>query len=448
MSSPLSPADAESGLAVAAPARAARSDGPVVIEVRGVEKTFRIPEHRVDSLKERATHPFAHRETRELRALQDVSFDVRRGEFFAIVGRNGSGKSSLLKILASIYRADAGRIRIAGRLAPFIELGVGFNPELSARENVVLNGVMMGLSRREARRRLDAVLEFAELEDFLDLKLKNYSSGMMVRLAFAVMVQADADVMLIDEVLAVGDAAFAQKCLDVFHEKRDAGRTIVLVTHDMTSVQALCDRAMLLHDGRVRHLGDPHEVAIRYFRLNFAGDQGGPAPVAATGPAAGAPPDVLGEEAVLDLHVRLVHAQLEDDAGEPVRNLEQDQPLRLDALLESHRELAGPVFALHVVDADGATVFTVHKVLAVADGQPDRLAAGQRVRISGRIENRLLPGRYGVQCWISRKRESGLAMQAVPLLQFVVFGTRAGLGVVSAIEDVTAVPEPQDDGDE
>src|SRR5439155_3413968 len=150
------------------------------------------------------------------------------------------------------------------------ELGVGFNPELTSRENVVLNGVLMGLSRVEARRRLDSVLDFAELQEFADLKLKNYSSGMMVRLAFAVMVEADADIMLIDEVLAVGDAAFAQKCMDVFHEKRRAGKTLVLVTHDMATVQALCHRAMLIHDGELSYIGEPEETALRYYRLNFA----------------------------------------------------------------------------------------------------------------------------------------------------------------------------------
>src|SRR5918999_1830516 len=199
---------------------------PVVIEVREVAKAFRIPQHRIDTLKERALHPLARSDHRELRALRGVTFDVHAGEFFGIVGRNGSGKSTLLKIMSSIYRADGGRIRMAGRLAPFIELGVGLNPELTSRENVVLNGVMMGLGRREAQRRLDAVLDFAELREFTDLKLKNYSSGMMVRLAFAVMVEADADIMLVDEVLAVGDAAFAQKCMDVFREKREAGRHV------------------------------------------------------------------------------------------------------------------------------------------------------------------------------------------------------------------------------
>src|SRR3954471_1275635 len=256
---------------------------PVVIEARGVEKTFRIPDHRVDTFKERALHPFAGSHYRELRALRDVSFDVRRGEFFGVVGRNGSGKSTLLKIMSSIYRADAGRIRMAGRLAPFIELGVGFNPELTSRENVVLNGVMMGLGRREAARRLDAILDFAELRDFADLKLKNYSSGMMVRLAFAVMVEADADVMLVDEVLAVGDAAFGQRCMDVFHARRRAGKTLVLVTHDMSTVESLCDRAMLIDEGEVSYLGDPGETAMRYYRVNFAGTHGGAATVESSG---------------------------------------------------------------------------------------------------------------------------------------------------------------------
>ena len=198
------------------------------------------------------------------------SFDIHQGEFFGIVGRNGSGKSTLLKILASIYKADAGTIRMAGRLAPFIELGVGFNPDLTARENVTLNGVMMGLSQREARRRLDAVLDFAELEEFVDLKLKNYSSGMLVRLAFSVMIQAEADILLIDEVLAVGDAAFQQKCRDVFADMKDGGRTIVLVTHDMTAVQRYCHRAMLLDEGeRPLHRRPGGGRRRQYLRMNF-----------------------------------------------------------------------------------------------------------------------------------------------------------------------------------
>jgi ABC-2 type transport system ATP-binding protein len=390
---------------------------PVVIEARGLEKTFRIPDHRVDTLKERALHPFAAGGHRELRALRDVSFDVHQGEFFGIVGRNGSGKSTLLKIMSSIYRADAGRIRMAGRLAPFIELGVGFNPELTSRENVVLNGVMMGLGRKEARRRLDAVLDFAELRDFADLKLKNYSSGMMVRLAFAVMVEADADIMLVDEVLAVGDASFAQKCLDVFRDKRRSGRTVVLVTHDMATVQSFCDRAMLIHDGELRYIGDAEEAALRYYRLNFAEAEGGP-------------PDPGG---VPDVNVRVVEARIEHD------NVEQGQPIGLEVVFEARHDLEAPVFGFHILDADGVTVFGFNRTL---ESEAERIAAGQRVRIAGQIDNPLVPGRYFVNCWISRNRTQGdLALHVVRLLDFVVYGTRPGPGHVSVEADVEATVE-------
>ena len=392
---------------------------PVIIEARGVEKRFRIPQQRVDTLKERALHPFRAGGHRELHALRGVSFDVHQGEFFGIVGRNGSGKSTLLKIMSSIYRADGGRIRMGGRLAPFIELGVGFNPELTARDNVLLNGVMMGLTRREAATRLGAVLEFAELEEFVELKLKNYSSGMMVRLAFSVMVEADADIMLIDEVLAVGDASFAQKCLDVFRAKREAGKTIVLVTHDMATVQSLCDRAMLIHDGELRHIGDPEETALRYYRLNFGG-----------------PEHANGGGGVPDVNVRVADAWLQNAAGERVENIEQGEPIGLGAVFEARHDLEAPVFGFHFVNADGVPVFGFNRSLEI---KPDRVEAGRRVRISGEIENVLLPGRYSVSCLISRNRTAGdLALHVVRLLDFVVYGTQPGPGSVSVRADVEA----------
>ena len=406
----------------AATARPHAPETPVVIEVRGIEKTFRVPRHRIDSFKERATHPFTPIEYRELEALRGVTFDVHGGEFFGIVGRNGSGKSTLLKIMASIYQASSGRIRMAGRLAPFIELGVGFNPDLTARENVVLNGVMMGLSRREAARRLDAVVEFAELQDFVELKLKNYSSGMMVRLAFAVMVQADPDIMLIDEVLAVGDAAFAQKCTDVFREKRRAGKTIVLVTHDMATVQAFCHRALLLHDGEVRYIGEPEEAALRYYRLNFA--------------APGQDGDSRKDGEVPDVNARVVDAWLEDEAGERVENVEQGDPIRLVVVAEAMQDLESGVFGFHVLNADGVQVFGFNQPLAAGDG-PGRVAAGERVRLRARIENPLVPGRYAVRCMVSRDRERrDVGLQILHLLEFVVYGTRPAPGVVSVKADV------------
>jgi ABC-type polysaccharide/polyol phosphate transport system ATPase subunit len=395
-----------------------RPSGPVVIETRGVCKTFRIPDHRVDSLKERAVHPLRRIEHRLLHALRDVSFDIHQGEFFGIVGRNGSGKSSLLKIMASIYRADAGRVRMAGRVAPFIELGVGVNPDLTARENAILNGVMMGLTRREAQRRLGAVIEFAELEEFADLKLKNYSSGMMVRFAFAAMVQADADIMLIDEVLAVGDAAFAQKCMDVFHERRAAGKTIVLVTHDMATVQSICHRAMLLDDGEIKYIGDPDGAALRYYRLNFAG-----------------PPREGTDERqpMIDFNAKVVEATLRDPSGQAVENVEQGVPIAIDVVLEAARSLDGPGFAFHVRNDDGVVVFGFNTSL---DRQ---VPIGGQIRLQGRIENRLVPGRYYLDCWVRQNEDqSVVAVQGLRLLGFVVYGTAPRDGVVTIDATVEA----------
>ena len=239
---PISPRALSSTLRSQRPSAVPCSDVPTeetaaqrrpALVAQGVQKRFKIPEERSHTLKERALHPLRRSRHEELQALKDISFAVEPGEFFGIVGRNGSGKSTLLKCLAGIYRADEGKIWCNGRMSTFIELGVGFNPDLAAFDNVALNGIMLGLSPREARARYERVIEFAELEEFQDLKLKNYSSGMHVRLAFSVAIQVDADILLIDEVLAVGDASFQQKCFDVFNRMREEGRTIIFVTHDM-----------------------------------------------------------------------------------------------------------------------------------------------------------------------------------------------------------------------
>ncbi|MFN8231936.1 MAG: ABC transporter ATP-binding protein, partial [Actinomycetota bacterium] len=357
------------------------ADSPVAIEMHDVHKTFRIPKNRITTFKERAAHPFGRSEYRDLKTLRGISLDVHKGEFFGIVGRNGSGKSTLLKILASIYAADAGTIRIAGRLAPFIELGVGFDPDLAARDNIILNGVMMGLGRREARRRIDAVLDFAELREFEDLKLKNYSSGMSVRLAFAVMVQADADVLLVDEVLAVGDASFQQKCTDTFYGMRNAGKTIVLVTHDMTAVQSYCDRAMLLHDGQTILMGDPEEVGRRYLQLNFEKD-------------GGALPDGL-RPGSPDVHAKVVDAWLEDRDGERQENVAGRDPIRLKTIVEARERLSNLVVGYHLYDIRGVHLFGFnYSPGEPEDGPPTVLEPGERLKVSVELENRLAKGHY------------------------------------------------------
>jgi ABC-type polysaccharide/polyol phosphate transport system ATPase subunit len=254
------------------PASDAGTAGPAgspAVSVANVSKAFRLPHQQYHTLKERVLHPFRSSTYDVLQAVDDVSVEIPEGEFFGIVGRNGSGKSTLLKCLAGIYGIDFGDLHVRGRLSPFIELGVGFNMELTARDNVMINAIMLGLTRKQARERFDDIIAFAGLEDFLDLRLKNYSSGMTVRLAFSVAIQVDAEILLIDEVLAVGDAAFQQKCFDEFHRLKKDGRTILFVTHDMSAVERFCDRAMLLDKGRMIELGEPSFIARRYNELNF-----------------------------------------------------------------------------------------------------------------------------------------------------------------------------------
>lgn len=247
--------------------RSVVSEAPFAIRVRSLAKTFDLPHERYTTTKQRVLHPFSSRAHESLRALGDIDFEVARGESFGIVGHNGSGKSTLLRCLAGIYLPDSGEITISGRLAPFIEIGVGFNPELAARENVIQSAVLLGLGRREAAARFADIIAFAQLERFADQKLKNYSSGMAARLAFAVAAHVDADVLLCDEVLAVGDASFRARCADHFDLLRAEGKTIVLVTHDMEALRRSCTRAMLLHEGRVVEIGPTDTIIERHESL-------------------------------------------------------------------------------------------------------------------------------------------------------------------------------------
>jgi ABC-type polysaccharide/polyol phosphate transport system ATPase subunit len=354
------------------------SSAPPPIVVQSLSKTFRVPEERTHTLKERALHPLRRSSHQSFSALKDISFAVGRGEFFGIAGRNGSGKSTLLKCLAGIYGVDTGKIWMSGRLSTFIELGVGFNQDLAARDNVVLNGIMMGLSPREARRRVDEVIDFAELREFEELKLKNYSSGMHVRLAFSVAIQVDADILLVDEVLAVGDAAFQQKCFDVFYRMRDEGRTIVFVTHDMGSLNRFCHRALLLERGEMIHLGEPHEVADRYLEINF-------------GREADAPGEA-GSSRGGDGDARVVQAWIEDAHGRRPASLLQGQRIVLKALVRFEVEVEDPVASLYVLNEDHLAI--VVATSSRADERSGRFDAGEEVLCSFAFENVLAPGRY------------------------------------------------------
>lgn len=240
------------------------SERPLAIEVDRLSKSFLLPHERRTTLKEYFLHPFRRTTFEQNHALQEVTFSVEEGEFFGVVGPNGSGKSTLLKILAAIYRPDRGTVRVRGLLSPFIELGVGFNDELTARDNVRVNATLLGLPLRALAERFDEIIAFAELERFVDQKLKNFSSGMQVRLAFAIAIQVPFDVLLLDEVLAVGDLEFQEKCFATFDRFRQEGKTIVLVSHDLEAVGRFCDRALLLEGGKPRAVGPAEEIVDLY----------------------------------------------------------------------------------------------------------------------------------------------------------------------------------------
>jgi ABC-2 type transport system ATP-binding protein len=246
------------------------SEKRIMVQARGVKKTFRIPLDGSSGIKQKLINSVRGKKGyREFTPLDGISFEIGEGEFFGIVGKNGSGKSTLLKTLAGIYIPNEGDISINGSLVPFIELGVGFNPELSGKENVYLNGALLGFSKREVDEMYDEIVSFAELGEFMEERLKNYSSGMQVRLAFSIAIQAHADILLLDEVLAVGDAAFQQKCYDYFERLKREKRTIIIVTHDMAAVKRFCTRAMLISEGKIEMIGTPEEVADLYTEENI-----------------------------------------------------------------------------------------------------------------------------------------------------------------------------------
>ncbi len=384
------------------------------VAVRSVSKSFTVPEERTHTLKERALHPRRRIRHQTFRALNDITFEVQRGEFFGIAGRNGSGKSTLLKCLAGIYQAD-GDIWCRGRLSTFIELGIGFNQDMAARDNVVMNGIMLGLSPREARKRYESVIEFAELQEFKDLKLKNYSSGMHVRLAFSVAIQVDADILLIDEVLAVGDASFQQKCFDVFNDMRDNGKTIVFVTHDMGSMQRFCHRALLLERGSPVYVGDTHEVADRYLELNFGRD-----PEAVSG---------ADGERRGDGDARVVEAWVENDGGERLTRAPQHERVTLNARVLFNVAVEDPSASLYILNEEHKAILVANT--AIQNERTGRFYAGEEVVFSFTFDNVLARGRYSPMFTIAH-RGSGLDLidRFEGAFTFVVTGPGALGGLV------------------
>jgi ABC-type polysaccharide/polyol phosphate transport system ATPase subunit len=401
----------------AATPEATAPTGTAAISVENVSKTFRLPHQQYSTLKERALHPFRSTEYDELHAVNDISLEIAQGEFFGIVGRNGSGKSTLLKCLAGIYGVDTGRISIAGRLSPFIELGVGFNMDLTARDNVIINAIMLGLSRREARTRFDAVIAFAELEEFIDLKLKNYSSGMLVRLAFATSIQVEAEILLIDEVLAVGDAAFQQKCFEEFFRLKREGRTIVFVSHDMHSVERFCDRAMLMERGDMVQIGEPRAIGRAYQKLNF-GHLPHQAPV----------------ESEVASGTTIAEAWFEGSEGVKVTSVSQEEKLTMCFEVRFAEDVFEPVFASTLRTELGHTI-----VVARSDqhGQETgAFKAGETATARFELPSWLTPSRYAMTPSVAQEGTGENALALVEdMASIVIHGDSSG-GILELPIDV------------
>jgi ABC-type polysaccharide/polyol phosphate transport system ATPase subunit len=361
------------------------------VSVAHVSKAFRLPHEQHQTLKQRALHPFRTSSYDVLRAVDDVNVEIETGEFFGIVGRNGSGKSTLLKCMAGIYDIDDGELLVSGRLSPFIELGVGFNDELTARDNVMVNAIMLGLSRKQARERFDQIIAFAELEEFLDLKLKNYSSGMQVRLAFSVAIQVEADILLIDEVLAVGDAAFQQKCYEEFERLKREGRTIVFVTHEMGAIERFCDRAMLLERGRIVDIGDPSGIARRYVQLNLGRTVH----------------QLSGEEPGRTRAAEILDAWFEDDDGERIAEVQCGGACHACIEVRFDETVVDPVFGVTLRNEWGVTVFAT--TTAVSHAPTGRFPAGRVAIVRLRFENWLTGSVYMLTPSVAPSEEGAAA---------------------------------------
>jgi ABC-type polysaccharide/polyol phosphate transport system ATPase subunit len=400
--------------------------GHPVIVVEDVCKSFRIPVHKRTTLKERVLHPFARIPSRELTAARNVSFSVNKGEFFGIVGRNGSGKSTLLKLLTGIYRADSGKVDIEGRVSPLIELGVGFNTMMAARDNVLVNGSLLGLSRSQALSRFDEILEFAGLEEFQDLALKNYSSGMLMRLAFSISIHVDGDVLLLDEVLAVGDSGFQDKCNEAFRRLKKEGKTIVLVTHSMDAVRRFCDRAMLMEKGRVVEIGDPDNIAELYLDT------------AATEPGLG-PRDSSGDRHG-DGSADISAVWVEGEDGQSGKVFKQGGHLTICAEVAFKQAMEEPKFAFAIKAEDGRNVFS--KATTRSDVKDLRVAAGERVVVRFRFENLLGVGTFEITPCVAHADKSQWADLRKDFAAFSVRGTRWDAGLVNLPHEFAIQTDP------
>lgn len=378
----------------------------IAIKVDSVSKTFKLPHEKTSSLKGAFINVFNTKRTYEKQqVLKDISFEIKKGEFFGIVGRNGSGKSTLLKLLAGIYTPDKGEIHINGKLTPFIELGVGFNPELTGRENVFLNGALLGFNRKEMNTMYQEIVDFAEIEKFMDQKLKNYSSGMQVRLAFSIAIRANSDILVLDEVLAVGDANFQKKCFDYFGRVKNANKTVVLVTHDMSAVERFCDRALLLNEGNIVELGDTAKITKKYSDLNMD-DQSKNLKVK-TPNNSNSPVKVHAQLIVANKATNTVHAT--------------DKKFTLLYDIMSNIDIPKAVFATIVFNGAGTPIFATNTKV---NSMTLDIKMASKLQVKLELDNIFANGEYSVSAGIKNYDQTNIYFAEIAAMKFLVGGRK------------------------
>jgi ABC-type polysaccharide/polyol phosphate transport system ATPase subunit len=395
-----------------------REAPPFAVSCQAVWKQFRIPLDRPRTAKQRILHPSRSRAARDLDALRDVSFEIGSGDFFGIIGRNGSGKSTLLKCLAGIYLPTKGTVTLGGRVSPFIELGVGFNPELTALDNIVVNAALLGIPPKEARDSFREIVRFAELEEFEQLKLKNYSSGMYVRLGFAAAIQAEADIYLVDEVLAVGDARFQDKCFDTFRQLRRRGKTVIYVTHDLATVERLCDHALLLERGEAVAVGSPHDVIQTYRQRNLEDEQA----------------EAVGQEPLLptrrwgDGAAEVLDAWFESEDGVRSTAMSQGSRAIFKAHIRFHRPMDEPVFGVIIKNDRGDHVFVTNTMFDQI--RTGTFAAGDEAVYSVAFALELADGRHTASPAVAYQDAQRFADWQEEIAGVAVRGERLSGGIV------------------
>jgi lipopolysaccharide transport system ATP-binding protein len=389
----------------------AHEERPMAIRVCNVSKLYRIYDRPQDRLKQMLLWRLGRSYGREFWALRDVSFEVRRGETVGIIGRNGSGKSTLLQIIAGTLTPTTGEVTVNGRVAALLELGSGFNPEFTGRENVYLNGTILGISREEMDKRYDEIAAFADIGDFIDQPVKLYSSGMVVRLAFAVQAQVDPDILIVDEALAVGDFAFQHKCMSQIKRLQDRGTSIMLVTHDIAAVKSHCSQAIMLEHGQIYAAGEPDPVSVTYFHRMIDSErqahQTGSEQVHRDQISSSRAPDtsMQNEEPVSVQpitaterhglgHVRFQGVQIADAYGEPTASFEFGDWLVLDLLIQAEQAVESCFPGVVIKDLYG-NYLTGMTTWSLGQAMPP-LAAGERFLVRFKIQLLFRPGSYSM----------------------------------------------------